>query len=69
MLVGVYDLLLARQAQVQTAKEYIEASKQFWLAWAELEQALGGRVPLPAPPGPALPSRVAPPASHQPGEH
>jgi hypothetical protein len=54
---------------VQTAKEYIEASKQFWLAWAELEQALGGRVPLPAPPGPALPSRVAPPASHQPGEH
>ena len=69
MLVGVYDLLLARQAQVQTAKEYIAASKEFWLAWAELEHALGGRAPLPARPGPALPSRVTPPATHQPGEH
>ena len=48
MLVGPYELLLARQAQVQTARDYIAASREFWVAWADLERALGGRVPLPA---------------------
>lgn len=47
MLVGVYDLLLAKQAQVQTARQYVTASKEFWLAWTDLELALGGMVPLP----------------------
>jgi len=49
MLVGVYDLLLAKQSQVQTARQYIAANKEFWLAWTDLEQALGGTVPLPVP--------------------
>jgi cobalt-zinc-cadmium efflux system outer membrane protein len=48
MLVGVYDLLLAKQAQVQTARQYVWANKEFWLAWTDLELALGGKVPLPA---------------------
>ncbi len=48
MLVGVYDLLLAKQAQVQTARQYVSATKEFWLAWTELELALGGKVPPPA---------------------
>jgi cobalt-zinc-cadmium efflux system outer membrane protein len=48
MLVGVYDLLLAKQAQVQTARQYVSANKEFWLAWTDLELALGGTVPLPA---------------------
>ena len=60
MLVGVYDLLLARQAQVRTAREYIGATKEFWLAWTELERAAGGRIALPAAaaatPAPAVPS-------------
>ena len=43
MLVGVYDLLLARQAQVQTARQYVSANKEFWLAWTDLERAVGGR--------------------------
>ncbi len=47
MLVGVYDLLLAKQAQVQTARQYVAANKEFWLAWTDLELALGGKVPLP----------------------
>ena len=48
MLVGVYELLLAKQAQVQTARQYVSANKGFWLAWTDLELALGGKVPLPA---------------------
>jgi len=47
MLVGPYELLLAQQAQVQTAARYVEAKKAFWLAWVELERALGGRVERP----------------------
>lgn len=46
MLVGTYDLLLARQAQMQTAQQYVASVKEFWLAWTELERALGGKVPL-----------------------
>ena len=69
MLVGVYDLLLARQAQVQTAREYIDASKEFWLAWADLERAVGGRVPLPAGAAPAGNQPDAAPSPHRHGEH
>jgi outer membrane protein, heavy metal efflux system len=47
MLVGVYDLLLAKQAQIQTARQYVAANKEFWLAWTDLELALGGTIPLP----------------------
>lgn len=46
MLVGVYDLLLAQQGQVQTARQYVASLKEFWKAWAELERALGGRIPF-----------------------
>jgi cobalt-zinc-cadmium efflux system outer membrane protein len=47
MLVGVYDLLLAHQAQVQTGQQYVEANKEFWLAWVDLERAVGGSIPVP----------------------
>jgi cobalt-zinc-cadmium efflux system outer membrane protein len=47
MLVGVYDLLFAQQNQVQTARQYVAASKEFWLAWTDLERALGGKVAVP----------------------
>jgi cobalt-zinc-cadmium efflux system outer membrane protein len=46
MLLGTYDLLLARQAQTQTARQYIASVKEFWLAWTELERALGGKIAL-----------------------
>jgi cobalt-zinc-cadmium efflux system outer membrane protein len=47
MLAGVYDLLLSKQAQVQTARQYVAATRDFWLAWSELERTVGARVPLP----------------------
>jgi len=47
MLVGVYELLLAQQAQVQTAKQYVEANKEFWLSWIDLERAVGGSIAAP----------------------
>jgi outer membrane protein, heavy metal efflux system len=48
MLLGVYDLLLASQAQIQTGRQYIAASRDFWLAWTDLERALGERIASPA---------------------
>jgi cobalt-zinc-cadmium efflux system outer membrane protein len=59
MLVGVYDLLLAQQGQVQAGRDYVAALESFWQAWAELERALGGRVPLP----PGQPAEPAEPAA------
>lgn len=47
MLLGVYDLLLASQSQVQTGRQYIATSRDFWLAWTELERAVGGRIAIP----------------------
>jgi len=66
MLLGVYDLLLARQNQVATARQYIAASKEFWLAWTDLERAVGGRITLAAlPVGEAQPAVPAPNALPQ----
>jgi outer membrane protein TolC len=53
MLVGVYDLLLAQQGQVQTARQYIASMKEFWQAWAEAERALGGKLAVPASASPS----------------
>jgi cobalt-zinc-cadmium efflux system outer membrane protein len=48
MLIGVYDLLLASQSQIQTGRQYITANRDFWLAWTELERVVGGRIgPMP----------------------
>ena len=45
MLKGAYDLLLAKQAQVDTERAYVESWRDYWIARAELERALGGALP------------------------
>ena len=64
MLVGVYDLLLSKQAQVQTARQYVAATLDFWLAWSDLEHAAGMRVALPASAGDQTPGQSAPEHEH-----
>jgi len=49
MLLGVYQLLLAKQAEVSTYREYIEAVRDYWIGRSELERALGGRLGPPSP--------------------
>jgi cobalt-zinc-cadmium efflux system outer membrane protein len=49
MLIGVYELLAAQQGQAHAAKQYVEASKAFWLTWVDLERAVGTSLPVPAP--------------------
>ena len=66
MLLGVYDLLLARQNQLNARREHIDAVKSYWLAKADLEHAIGGAAlganPVAAPP---LSNPDTPPAEHK----
>ena len=45
MQLGPFQLLGARQEQIQTAVEYIEALRDYWLARGDVEQILSGRLP------------------------
>lgn len=45
MLAGVYQLLQAKQQEITARKNYVEALKDYWMSSAELERAVGGRLP------------------------
>jgi outer membrane protein, heavy metal efflux system len=47
MQLGVFDLLRAREQQIQAALAYVETLLDYWLARTELEQLLSGRLPSP----------------------
>ena len=69
MLLGVYQLLLAKQNEVNAYREYIEAVRDYWIARSNLERAVGGRLPAssglgPSPPSPAAPAAFAPLPQH-----
>jgi cobalt-zinc-cadmium efflux system outer membrane protein len=71
MLVGVYNLLAAKQNEVNAYREYIEAVRDYWIARSDLDRAAGGRLTGPAgasarPPAAASPSQpAAPTPTHQ----
>jgi cobalt-zinc-cadmium efflux system outer membrane protein len=46
MQLGVYQLLLAKQAEVAAYGDYIESTRDYWVARAELARAVGGRLPV-----------------------
>jgi cobalt-zinc-cadmium efflux system outer membrane protein len=50
MLMGTYDVLFARQREVDAQRRQIEALRDYWLARLELERAVGGTL---EPAGPA----------------
>ncbi len=45
MLIGAYELLEIRAEQVHSEAEYVEALRDYWIAHAELERAVGGKLP------------------------
>jgi len=48
MQAGAYDLLAAKERELDTEREYVNAWRDYWLARAELERAVGGRLSAPA---------------------
>jgi cobalt-zinc-cadmium efflux system outer membrane protein len=57
MQFGVFHLLTARQEQIEAVRRHIETVRDYWVARAELERALGGRIPDQAGP----PTTTVPP--------
>lgn len=45
MFKGAYDLLQAKQAEVETEKARLDAWRDYWITRARLERALGGSLP------------------------
>jgi cobalt-zinc-cadmium efflux system outer membrane protein len=43
MLKGGYDLLLAKQNEIAAQRGYVEALRDYWIARADLERAIGGQ--------------------------
>jgi cobalt-zinc-cadmium efflux system outer membrane protein len=43
MQISGFQLLQTRRNEIETAKDYLEAVRDYWLARAELEQILAGR--------------------------
>lgn len=50
MNVGVFQLLQAKRDQIETARAYVESLRSYWVARAEVDQLLAGRLP-PRPAG------------------
>jgi len=50
MYLGVFQLLQAKQEEIDANRENIEALRDYWTARAELEQAVGGRLLLTSAP-------------------
>jgi cobalt-zinc-cadmium efflux system outer membrane protein len=45
MQIGLYELLASKKAEVESVRAYIETVRDYWVARAELERALGGHIP------------------------
>jgi outer membrane protein, heavy metal efflux system len=46
MQIGILQLLRDREQQIETGVAYVEALRDYWLARADLEQLLSGRLPV-----------------------
>lgn len=62
MLIGTFELLVARQQSFEAYAGYVEALRDYWLARAELSRAVGQRLPETAAPAAQTPAE-APPAA------
>lgn len=45
MLMGVFELILAKQAEYDAYQEYLEAVRDYWIARAQLKREVGGELP------------------------
>jgi cobalt-zinc-cadmium efflux system outer membrane protein len=53
MLIGQFELLLAKQQEYDVYQGYLEAVRDFWIARTDLERAVGGALPGGSPERPA----------------
>jgi cobalt-zinc-cadmium efflux system outer membrane protein len=66
MLLGVYQLIQAKQAEFDSYREYIEALRDYWIARSDLERATGTRIGAAPDTSPGTSTvAVPPPQQHQ----
>jgi cobalt-zinc-cadmium efflux system outer membrane protein len=68
MLIGVFQLLQAKRAEVEAGQRYIEALTDYWIGRTELERSVGGELRLATAPAsadvPTVPGDDDAPAAH-----
>ncbi|MFB9068237.1 TolC family protein [Pseudofulvimonas gallinarii] len=72
MLIGVFELIQARQQEYDAYQAYIEAIRDYWLHRVELARVAGGVLPgddTPSGEAPALDDLLGPPGDHDPHHH
>ncbi|HLK40488.1 MAG TPA: TolC family protein [Polyangiaceae bacterium] len=52
MLLGAYQLLAAKQNEVNAYREFIESLREYWIARVDVERAIGASIPGALPPRP-----------------
>lgn len=45
MLIGVFELIVAKQEEYDAYQEYLESVRDYWIARSELRRVVGGRLP------------------------
>jgi cobalt-zinc-cadmium efflux system outer membrane protein len=45
MLMGAFDLLIAKQQEFEAYQKYLEALRDYWIIRADMQRSLGGRLP------------------------
>ena len=45
MLMGAFDLLMAKQQEFEGYQKYLEALRDYWIIRADMQRSLGGRLP------------------------
>nr|WP_255651317.1 TolC family protein [Corallococcus sp. AS-1-12] len=65
MQIGLPGLLIARREQVEAWRAYLETVRDYWMARADLERLVGGRLPSTAAPAPAPTPTPSPEPTHE----
>ncbi|RKG52326.1 TolC family protein [Corallococcus sp. AB011P] len=65
MQIGLPALLLARREQVEAWRAYLETVRDYWMARADLERLVGGRLPTVAAPAPTPTPTPSPEPTHE----
>ncbi len=58
MQVGVFELLQAKQNEIDAGRDYVQALQDYWIARVDLERATGGRLPGAASTQPSEPATI-----------
>lgn len=69
MLLGTFDLLLAKREEIDAYRDYVEAVGAYWTRAAELERAVGTRIALRPAEEPAVKPRAPAASSGSHGHH